>query len=231
MTTKAKNAARNRLSASKASSKGQLCIFAKTPLLRGVKTRLEPSIGAKACFNLHKWLVEHRLKTLSRNSVYEIQLYVTGDISDQYWRERSLGLDAPIRLQVGETLGDRMSLAVTENLRDSPWVILIGADCPDLDAGYIQKAAEALASGTDLVLGPAEDGGYVLIGLSVDVPELFADIDWGTGLVLSQTLCVAKKRGLTIDQLDLLRDLDTEQDLAFYSAKFKQLAEFLDSVT
>jgi rSAM/selenodomain-associated transferase 1 len=90
--------------------------------------------------------------------------------------------------------------------------VIIGVDCPDLNAQLILKAFEALEQ-HDLVLGPAEDGGYYLIGLNRLIGELFVGVSWGTSVVRQQTVEIAKKLDLAIAFLPLLNDIDNPQDL------------------
>jgi hypothetical protein len=91
-------------------------------------------------------------------------------------------------------------------------VVLIGTDCPDLNNQLISQAFDSLKS-HDLVLGPARDGGYYLIGLRRLIPELFAEITWSTAEVLSQTQSIAQNLELTIAYLPLLSDIDRPEDL------------------
>ena len=95
-------------------------------------------------------------------------------------------------------------------------VVLIGTDCPDLNAQLIAEAFQALGE-HDLVLGPAIDGGYYLIGLRRLIPELFTGIPWSTSAVLRQTLRIAQKLELAVAQLPLLSDVDRPEDLPIWN--------------
>jgi hypothetical protein len=110
--------------------------------------------------------------------------------------------------QVGEDLGRRMRHA--RAARDLPTVI-IGADCPQLTGDHLRRAFAAL-SDHDMVIGPATDGGYYLIGGAI--PD--ASIDWGTDRVLQQTLDWAKEHGLSVAMLDELADVDRPEDLGVW---------------
>lgn len=197
-------------------SQGQLCLLAKTPQCGKVKTRLEPHLGAEGCLQLHKWLVEDQVKRLMEHSGYDLALYVTGDLNHPYWQtvRRSYGVN--LYLQCDGDLGARMYDAVNRTLTQRPWVILIGADCPALDARYVQEAINQLEYGADAVIGPAEDGGYVLLGLSRPIPEIFLGVDWGTSRVLSQTMNKMDHLGMRPHLLNPLRDLDVWADYQFY---------------
>jgi uncharacterized protein len=96
-------------------------------------------------------------------------------------------------------------------------VVTIGIDCPELDAATLAQAFLALQE-HDLVLGPATDGGYYLIGLRSLIPELFSGIDWGTDQVFRQTIAVAEAKGLAIATLTPLTDVDRPEDLPIWEA-------------
>lgn len=207
---------------------GLICLFAKTPRYAGVKTRLEPVLGAEKCLRLHKWLVEDRLEMLADFPPEQIALYVTEDVNDDYWLnllpDSTTGSAFSRHVQKGKTLGERMQNAVEKSLASRDWVILIGADCPDLDSSYIQSAVSALESGQEAVIGPAKDGGYVLLGLRVAVADVFQGIDWGTEFVFAQTIDAIEKKQLNYSSLSALRDLDIEEDLFFYSEKIEAIS-------
>lgn len=123
------------------------------------------------------------------------------------------------RHQVGADLGERMANAFAEMLRDpADRAIVVGTDCPELGPDTIREAFEALET-SDLVLAPATDGGYVLIGLRGVAPSLFAGVDWGTDRVLEQTIERAKKAGLETALLGGFSDLDTPDDLIRFIAR------------
>lgn len=218
---------------------GAVCIFAKTPRLGQVKTRLAPALGEQGCLDLHRWLVEHRVQSLTETQQqgtqrYENWLYVTDDVDDPYWQQLTERFPMPMQLQRGQSLGERMHSATVQALAQKDWVILVGADCPDLDSDYIQLAIDALQEGAEVVVGPAEDGGYVLLGLKQVRAELFSGIDWGTERVLSQTLAAinaslnanlsAHKKPDGCQLLPTLRDLDVIEDFLYYSDKIAALS-------
>jgi rSAM/selenodomain-associated transferase 1 len=126
------------------------------------------------------------------------------------------GFDLPagveVRIQRGEDLGARLVAAFDELLRVSDRAVVMGSDCPDLDPETIRMAFAALDDHA-LVLGPARDGGYYLIGLKAPAPALFEGIAWGTERVLAETLERARRLGLATRSLEVLADLDTPDDL------------------
>ena len=210
-------------------SNGSLCIFAKTPELGKVKTRLENALGQQGCLELHKWLVKDRLAKFcwtQADREYEVLLYVTDNPKDKFWIELNSSSSAqnshgqvPILLQSGVTLGERLWHAVKHTLDRQEWVILIGADCPDLDAHYVDIAISELENGRDAVIGPAEDGGYVLLGLRQSLKQVFQGISWGSDRVFDETVAVFKHLGLDYRVLSRLKDLDVMDDYLYYKSK------------
>jgi rSAM/selenodomain-associated transferase 1 len=93
-------------------------------------------------------------------------------------------------------------------------VVIIGTDCPAVTERYLDQALLALESGVDVVLGPAEDGGYVLVGMQRPITAVFEDIPWGTDQVMHRTLETLKAKELTYRLLDTLWDVDRPEDLA-----------------
>ena len=111
--------------------------------------------------------------------------------------------------QEGEDIGDKMHHAFENAIeRGSDACLLIGSDCPELSTEILTKAFNALKD-KDLVLGPAMDGGYYLMGLKKPCPELFSDISWSTDEVLRETLTKADQLGMSVYQLPTLSDIDT----------------------
>lgn len=124
-----------------------------------------------------------------------------------------LGSDWNYAVQSGDDLGQRMDAALQEAwAAGSRQVLIIGTDCPDLQVAHLQQAVAALRT-SDLVLGPAVDGGYYLVGLRAPRSELFENIAWGTDAVLRQTLDVARRLRLSVQQLAILPDVDEPEDL------------------
>ena len=119
----------------------------------------------------------------------------------------------PVKLQTGINLGQRMHHAISTELKTSHRVVLIGSDCLELDVNYIESAFSKLQSDRDLVLGPANDGGYVLIGMNAPHEALFNNIIWGESGVLASTLNNAHSIGMVTHLLPTLIDVDRIQDL------------------
>ena len=169
---------------------GSLVIFSRFPRLGRVKTRLEPVLGKDGCLELHRALLLDTIER-TRSLCRRHYLYLSGSTA----RERAqlagtcpLPGDLIIRGQTGADLGERLREACRQVYAETEApVVFLGADSPTLPRTYIRRGFDQLAR-QPVVLGPAEDGGYYLIGLSRPRPELFTDLDWGTGRVLEQTL-------------------------------------------
>ena len=127
-----------------------------------------------------------------------------------------LGNDLSYSLQTDGDIGCRMAASFAKAFHEG-WcnVILVGSDCPALSPGILHAGLEALHD-ADLVLGPAIDGGYYLVGLRSPHPELFSDIAWGSKHVLSQTLARANGHHLKVSQLEPLHDIDRPEDLKHF---------------
>ena len=184
--------------------------FARAPVPGAVKTRLIPALGADAACTLHCRLVEHTTQRLLAAETAALELY-TDDTNNDWLQRHAQRYALPLCLQRGDDLGARMFAACAD--QPAKPTIIVGSDCPALDADYLGSAIDALRS-ANVVIGPACDGGYVLIGTQTPQPGLFKGIDWGSDKVLAQTLACAAASGLPVVQLAELRDIDRPEDLA-----------------
>ena len=199
---------------------GCLQLFARLPVPGAVKTRLIPALGVQGACALHTRLLEGRfalLQACRQDPGMAVEWWVDS-LKAHPLREQFHGA---VLLQRGSDLGERMLFACTSALQrpQCRLVILIGSDCPALNQDTIREACSALEAGHDVVLCPAFDGGYVLIGLSAAarpvMAKLFRGIDWGTERVLEQTLCRIRDAGLTCCLLRALPDVDRPEDLQY----------------
>ena len=190
--------------AGKMTFRPKLVLFARYPTPGRAKTRLIPALGAEGAAALHRRLTERTLATL-RATGLPVEVRTTGAPRRAF--EHWLG-DVACVPQGGGHLGARMRRAAA----DAP-AILVGADVPDLAAGHLEAAAAALRH-APVAIGPADDGGYYLIGVREVLPWLFAPMAWGTADVLSTTLDRLTRRGVTPAVLAPLADLDSPADLA-----------------
>lgn len=201
-----------------------LQLFARLPVPGAVKTRLIPALGELGACELHARLVATRLALLQscqQSLGMDVEWWVDAD-GRHPLLERFAGR---IRRQQGGDLGARMQYALAAALGSDGYAaaLLIGSDCPALGLDYITQALARLQDGADVVLGPAYDGGYVLIGLAAqafvqercDIACLFRGIAWGTDGVLEQTLCHIRDAGLSCSLLPALPDVDRPEDLQY----------------
>jgi len=195
----------------------RLIVFTRFPQPGVAKTRLIPSIGPDGAAQLHIALTRRTLQAAEqfcRRAEFTLEVQVAdGDLADM----RSLyGHEFGFAHQSGSDLGERLHDAVSRALDSGAGrVLVVGTDCPELSPALLNQAARALES-ADVVIGPAHDGGYYLIGLRAVHPELFEAIDWGTAVVREQTLQSATRLGLTVNLLPLLSDIDEPQDLVVW---------------
>ena len=185
----------------------QLIVFARAPVLGKVKTRLATDIGAERALRVYRQLLQSALKRLSVCPCPKV-LYA----DDLGLEDSAAGHGMALRRQSGADLGERMAGALHECLRDSRAVVLVGVDIPPLDAAYVESAFEKLES-SDLVLGPTEDGGYCLIGMTRSAPSLFDNMPWGSENVCALTIAKAERAGLRVSLLPVLWDVDRASDL------------------
>ncbi len=196
-----------------------LRIFTKYPQPGSVKTRLIPTLGGEGAAILHRRMVTHTLVTVQRfNREGRHLLWVCFDGATQAEMERWLGAGLHFSPQKQGDLGYRMDAAFREDFAiGARRSVIIGTDCPGLNSSILHQAFAALGH-ADVVLGPAHDGGYYLVGLRKMIPDLFRGIEWGTSRVLSETLAIADRLGLAVHQLPILHDVDRPEDLPAWEA-------------
>jgi len=191
----------------------QLIIFVKAPRPGAVKTRLASAIGPEAACAAYRTLAKELFSRLESLSTVELR-FSPDDAHQEIaaWQRRSW----TTRPQGDGDLGRRLQRAFSEAFaQGAGYVTLIGSDCPAITAGDIQAAWTALQT-NEVVIGPARDGGYWLIGLREPQPSLFEGIEWSTDRVLEQTLQCARQQNLRVALLRELRDVDTERDWLDY---------------
>ncbi|PSO49711.1 MAG: hypothetical protein BRC33_05830 [Cyanobacteria bacterium SW_9_44_58] len=192
------------------SSQNRIIIFTRYPEPGKTKTRLISALGEQGAAQLQKKLTEYTIKEVSQLEA-DIRVYFSG--GNEALMQDWLGNTYQYYPQSNGDLGERLITALEESFTpEIEKIVIIGIDCPELDAALINQAFQKLSS-NDLVLGKAEDGGYYLIGLRHFLPELFQGIDWGTSFVLQQTVAIAETMGLAISYLPMLNDIDVPEDL------------------
>jgi uncharacterized protein len=194
-------------------------LFARAPVQGQVKTRLAPFVGEDGALLLHKCLIKHVFETSLQAFPETTEIWVSSKENKEYFL--SLCTERNILFQEGADLGERMAHAIRSILSRAGYAILIGADCLSVSGDYLREAGSLLSGGERLVLGPAEDGGYVLIGISGMPAEdlefmlqcLFIDMPWGTPDVMAETRSRLQQSGLSWKELSTRWDVDRPEDL------------------
>ncbi|MFT6051366.1 MAG: rSAM/selenodomain-associated transferase 1 [Halioglobus sp.] len=191
--------------------------FAKEPVPGLVKTRMQPQLSPSEACALHIELVLWTCSTLCQSHLGDVELWCSGSQQHPTFLAcESMGLKQLCQQQ-GSDLGDRMHHAMREGLKRYAKVVLVGSDCPAIDHQYLAMAVDALDS-ADLVLGPANDGGYVLIGANRIHPGLFEGVVWGDAGVFQQTLERAGELDISSEILSPLSDIDIPEDLSHWQS-------------
>jgi rSAM/selenodomain-associated transferase 1 len=189
-----------------------LTVMAKQPLRGKVKTRIAAVLGADQAAELYRCALQDTLAlALSIADVAHVLSYAPPTGTSRRYFEQ-VASDFALIPQEGATLGERISGTLAPLLKNHSSVVLIGSDSPDLPAEFITRAFEILRA-TDVVLGPAHDGGYYLLGVRSMQPILLERIHWSTAVVAQQTRARAAEAGLHVADLPPWHDLDTVADL------------------
>ncbi len=198
----------------------RLIIFTRYPEPGKSKTRLISALGAEGAAKLQQQMTEHTItiaRQLLGDSSISIAVYFAGGNKNliQDW----LGNDLLYCPQLEKDLGSRMQAAFADAFNEGfQRVVTIGIDCPQLDKVLLLEAFESLEK-NDLVLGPATDGGYYLIGLQQIIPQLFIGINWGTSEVLAMTQNIVNELHLNCYYLPILSDIDRPEDLPLWQLR------------
>lgn len=190
-----------------------MAVFAKAPVAGAVKTRLAAILGKQGAAELHAELVRRALATAMASSAASVQLWCSPDTRDPFFARCSSEFGVALRAQKGADLGERMRRAFEDAFASGRALVIIGGDCPALAPHDVSAAIDALAE-YDAVLAPAEDGGYVLIGLARPVPALFESIAWGGAGVMDETRSRLAAAGVRWKELGTFWDVDRPEDYA-----------------
>ncbi len=192
--------------------RNRLGIFVRSPVAGEVKTRLEPVLTAEQARDVYVAFIADFVDRV-RGSKYRPTVFLSG--------ERTRDLDAvidpkwPVVAQGTGDLGARLTAAFAHLLRNpGDRAVIVGSDSPDLPLAYLKRAFRVLKH-RDVVLGPAVDGGYYLVGLRAPAPSVFRDIPWGSANVLDATLDAIEREGLTLAVLPPWYDVDDAASLRF----------------
>jgi rSAM/selenodomain-associated transferase 1 len=197
--------------------KTDIAVLAKAPIPGLAKTRLIPAIGAHAAAILQRRLTAHAVETAIAAGIGPLTLWCAPDAAHSTFRDLATRFPITLMQQPDGDLGTRMLTAM------APGGLLIGSDCAALKPRHLRAAAAALNE-ADVVLIPAEDGGYVLIGARLPRPEFFNDMVWGMPTVLAETRQRITALNLKATELPQLWDVDTEADLARLEREFPEIS-------
>ncbi|MCP4295684.1 MAG: glycosyltransferase [Proteobacteria bacterium] len=196
----------------------KLIIFCRYPLPGLAKTRLIPGVGAEKAAQIHKELAEFTLKIVQSFALKKdisIEVSFMGD--DLKLMKSWLGDHLNYSTQTKEDLGLNMLDAFNRSFEQNyQKVVIIGTDCPEISSSTLEIAFSSLED-HDLVVGPAYDGGYYLIGLSKEIPGLFSNITWGSESVFDETMKHCTKDNIGYHLLEKLHDIDRPEDLPIWN--------------
>lgn len=195
-----------------------LAVFCKAPVPGQVKTRLMTALTAQQAADAHVELAQHTLQWTTASRLCPVQLWCAPSLDHAFFAAAAAQYAVPLMRQQGDDLGERMYFALRTALTRYQYALIVGCDCPSLCADDLQQAQAALQRGVELVLAPAEDGGYVLIGANQAYRPLFAGMRWGTAGVYAETVARAAALGLSCHRLALQWDVDTPEDWVRYQA-------------
>lgn len=192
-----------------------ILVFAKAPVAGQVKTRLIPYITAEQAASLHEELTHDRLRMCTTADLCDVQLWCSPGTDHPFFSDCRQRYGVRLQAQTGYDLGERMSAALQTMLGRYKKIIFIGTDAPALDINTIDAVVNQLEH-SDIVLVPAEDGGYVLLAASKHYHDLLANVPWGTENVLASTVHNIERLGLSCSLLGECWDVDRPEDLERY---------------
>jgi len=195
-----------------------LMIFCKAPFAGQVKTRLIPELTGEQAMQVHIELTQRTLQLAVTSNLCPVQLWCTPSTDHPFFTASAQTWQVILQQQQGNDLGERMNNAFCSALISYSRALIIGCDCPSLTKQDLEEALAVLNQRRCCVLAPAEDGGYVLIGLNQPHPELFDNMPWGTERVLELTRTRIKHFNLHHYEIKDQWDVDTSKDLKRYEA-------------
>lgn len=206
------------------SARPLLIIFAKAPVEGEVNTRLIPELGVATATALQQEMIELRMRQFGAVESFDVCLFCAPDTDHSCFQSCARQHGIALHTQQGEDLGVRMADAMNRMLARYPQVAIIGTDAPLVDEQVVTEAFAQLQD-HDVVIKPAEDGGYVLIAMRKFNPVIFQTVSWGSERVLVKTRANIVAAGLTWQELDVTWDIDNIEDYRRYRRLQQQSAE------
>lgn len=193
------------------SSRRRLLVFAKAPIPGRVKTRLLSVLSPLAAAKLHMAMIHETLYLACQSELASVELWIDQD--HPFFESCKKDFPISLKRQTGTDLGIRMHRGFSQTLRHCSSAVIIGTDCTAMEQRHLKETFSALEGGRDIVLGPAEDGGYVLIAARRTHSALFNNVSWGSSRVMSQTRNKLQQLGWSWTELEPLWDVDRPHDL------------------
>jgi len=193
-----------------------LMLFCKAPEINTVKTRLQTQLSAQQALAAHLELTQLSLVRACQIPNCAVQLHCTPSLEHAFFRDCAQRFPISLVIQQGEDIGERMANALATALLKYPYAVVMGCDCPSLTHQQISQAFEILKTGYDVVIAPAEDGGYVLLGLSSPQPCLFDAMRWSQVEVMAETRLRIQQAQLRAFELPVQWDVDRPEDWQRY---------------
>lgn len=191
--------------------RARIAVFAKAPVPGQVKTRLAGVLGEAAAAGLHAGLVRHALATAVAAGMGKVELWCAPDERHDFFERCAVDFGATLHAQRGADLGERMRAAFDAAFARGESLVLIGSDCPALRPADLRAAAGALDA-HDVVIAPAEDGGYVLLAMARSVPQVFEGVGWGSPSVMGETRARLSSAGVAWREMPVSWDVDRPED-------------------
>lgn len=201
--------------------RGRILIFAKSPVPGTCKTRLGRDIGYPRAASVYRQLLARNIEMAVQSGLAPVHLWCAPDTRHEFFFHCRRKWNVRLQRQAQGNLGHRMFDALRQALRKADYAVVIGGDCPVLEADHLHDAMDALHEGDDCVFSPTTDGGYALAGTRSAEPTLFHNIDWSTSRVMSQTRRRLQRLEKTWTCLPTLWDVDERAD--FIRARRKSL--------
>jgi rSAM/selenodomain-associated transferase 1 len=195
----------------------RILVFSKAPRPGHCKTRLIPTEGTRGAARIQRCLMDKTVAMALHEPLAPVELWCSPTVSHPAFLRWRAQWRIPLRAQAHGHLGRRMGYALRRTLRGARQAVIIGTDCPALHASHLKHALNALPATPPAkpaaVFCPAEDGGYVLVGVNANMPALFNNIQWGSASVMRSTRRNIKHLGIRHTELASLWDVDTPADL------------------
>ena len=201
------------------SEQSVLIVFAKAPVAGQVKTRLIPELGLKQSLYVYERMLSRTVRLAKKSDFNSVKLFIDGNIRHSYFNSVKKRYGIRLYPQKGHDLGRRMFNAFQSVLNKYKYAVLIGSDCPGIVVNDLRTSLSLLKQDNDIVLGPANDGGYYLVGLKKNNDKLFNNIQWSTESVANETYRIVKELNWKLSKLPVHTDIDNSRDLRAYSKK------------